>query len=159
MESSQRAWTHLQVVLSIFPRVDAMLAVLLGVNTAMSGVLFSKWPEAAHASSALVILTTAFSLFSGLSYLAIYRAAFPNVDPAGKSTIFFGHVAKLTSAEYARLLLDVSDRDLAVEIAHQVWRNASILTAKYKHLRRAFGWLLASIVPWVVSLLSISIAA
>ncbi|HYQ23981.1 Pycsar system effector family protein [Stenotrophomonas sp.] len=158
MESSQRAWTHLQVILSFFPRVDAMLAVLLGVNTAMAGVLFSKWPGAAGADGWIVITTICFALFSALCYLAIYRAAFPNLEPAGKSTIFFGDVAKLSAPEYSRLLLDVSDRELALEIAHQVWRNSSILMIKYGFLRNAFGWLLASIAPWVVSLLSISVA-
>ncbi|WP_340571702.1 Pycsar system effector family protein [Stenotrophomonas sp. G106K1] len=145
-------------MLSVFPRVDAMLAVLLGVDTAMAGVLFSKWPHAADAGPLIVVTTIAFALFSALSFMAIYRAAFPNLDPVGKSTIFFGDVAKLSVTEYTRLLLDVPDRELAAEIAHQVWRNSSILIVKYRNLRRAFGWLLASIVPWLVSLLSISIA-
>lgn len=159
MESSQRAWTHLQVVLSIFPRVDTMLAVLLGINTATCGLLFSKWPEAAHAGAWLVIFTIAFGLFAGLSFLALYRAAFPNIDPNGKSTVFFGDIAKLSATEFATALLGATDRELAEQIAHQVWRNSTILTAKYRQLRRAFGWLLASIVTWIVSLLLISISA
>lgn len=158
MESSQRAWTHLQVVLGIFPRVDAMLAVVLGVDTAMSGVFFAKWPAPEKAGPWLVILTIAFALFSALSYLAVYRAAFPNLDSAGRSSVFFGDVAKMTQAEYERSLLDVTDRELAGDIAHQVWRNSSILTVKFKYLRRALGWLMASVVPWTIGLLTISIA-
>ncbi|PII21016.1 hypothetical protein CR919_02975 [Stenotrophomonas sp. LMG 10879] len=158
MESSQRAWTHLQVVLGIFPRVDAMLAVVLGVDTAMSGVFFAKWPEPEKAGPWLVILTVVFALFSALSYLAIYRAAFPNLDSVGRSTVFFGDVANMTQAEYENALLDVSDRELARQIAHQAWRNSSILTVKFKYLRRAFGWLIASVAPWVLGLLTMSIA-
>lgn len=153
MDSSQKAWTHLQVVLGIFPRVDAALAVVLGVNTAMSGVLFSKWPTGGDAGPALVVFAIAFALFSSLSFLALYRAAFPDTEPAGRSIIFFGDVSKLSQSEYSQKFLAASDEHLATEILHQVWRNSSILSAKYRQLQRSFGWLLASLGPWIVSLL------
>jgi len=49
---------------------------------------------------------------------------------------------------------DVYARDLL----EQTWRNAQILVAKYRFLKRSFHWLAAAVFPWILVLAILSTA-
>ncbi|WNF11984.1 DUF5706 domain-containing protein [Stenotrophomonas geniculata] len=150
-DSLAGAWTQLQVVLGIFPRTDTLVGALLAIDTAMIGFFFSRWPDASHATPAMVLVTVAYALCAGFAIIDIYRCAFPNVDGDGTSLVFFRSIAKFDSYRgYSEKYSSVGDRQLATQVLEQVWRNSRILTAKFDRLKSAMKWLLISVVPWIV---------
>lgn len=145
------AWTQLQVVLGIFPRTDTMVGAILAIDTAMVGFFFSRWPDANHATSAMVVVTVVYSLCAGFAIIDVYRCAFPNIDGDGTSLVFFRSIADFNCyRSYAEKYSSVGDRQLTTQVLEQVWRNSKILTAKFDRLKSAMKWLLISVVPWIV---------
>jgi len=149
--SSSQAWSQLQLVLDIFPRTDTLVGALLAIDIAMVAFFFSRWPDAASATPAMVIVTVIYALCSGLTFMEIYRCAFPNVEKNGTSVVFFGAVAGEKSfSDYSKKFTALDDSAFTEQVLEQVWRNSIILAAKFERLKAAMRWLLASLPAWIV---------
>jgi hypothetical protein len=152
----QDAWTQLQVVLGLFPRVDTMVASILAVNVAMVGFAFSRWPEdPSYVTPLMVICVIAYALFASLVFYSLYRCIFPVDDPQGKSIVFFGCIAsKDVAKDYVDEFASLTAVDLRDAILQQVWRNSSILVVKYRRIKASLRWLLTAVFAWVIFLLA-----
>lgn len=150
----QAAQYQLDLILSFFPRVDTLLLALLGVSLAMLGVAFARAPAFTEFGGVQTLGAFTYLGTAVVSFVYLYRGSFPNLDGGFGSLIYFREIAKLEPGEYVRRYLEQSEGQLSDGILRQAWRNACILDSKFKRLKLAYRWLLASAGPWALLLLS-----
>jgi hypothetical protein len=134
---------QLKLVLSFFPRTETMIATVLGVDLTMMAVLVAHLPPI-HAMTALtsVVLIPA-GLCAG-SLVELYLAAFPRLEGGQASLVYFAEIANRTESGYVKAFLEQQEDVYAKDLLEQTWRNAQILTSKYRSLKRACQWLAVS---------------
>ncbi|WP_152597885.1 Pycsar system effector family protein [Novilysobacter arseniciresistens] len=153
-EQVQAAQYQLGLVLGFFPRVDALLAALLGLNVAMLGVAFARAPAVGQFTSQQVVIALIYLALTAMSLRCLYRGSFPDTDGGVGSLVYFGEIAKLHPADYVERFGKQTEAELSRALLHQAWRNSCILSNKFQSLKIAYRWLLASVVPWAVALLA-----
>jgi Family of unknown function (DUF5706) len=147
------AKNQLNIVLSFFPRVDAQASVILAINTAMIATLTSNAPNLKSFECYMLFsLLPALSLIS-LSICNLYFLAYPRLKgPTEKSVIYFAQISENSLDEYQTMFFGLTEEEYIKDLLGQIWRNAEILNKKYKHLSLAFNFLVAALIPWMVSL-------
>jgi hypothetical protein len=130
---------------------DSKVPILVGVSTAMLGALATLLP-------ALFKLSPWGAFWSGIAAFALLAcngasafAVFPRTDGPPNSLLFFGTIASMTRPEYAHKIINQSEWDHLQDLITQTYRNAEVATLKYRWVKRAFGWLFFSILPWTVA--------
>jgi hypothetical protein len=81
-----------------------------------------------------------------------FHCAFPQLQGGSSSLIFFGEIAKRRESEYIDKFLKQSVPAYVKDLTAQVWRNAEILTLKYRHLKWAFVGMSLAVPFWVATL-------
>lgn len=143
---------QLDRVLGFFPRVEARINTLFGVNTLiiiiaalnLSAGDLRLWYVTGPGSLLLVGLV--------LSYYHLFRANFPDDKGGKKSLIFFKEIQKRTEANYIAEFLECGEEALRNDLLGQVWRNSVIVCEKYQRVKLAIIATAISIVPFVVFL-------
>lgn len=157
MDSKQQldiAKNQLNIVLSFFPRVDSQASVILAIDTAMIATLTSNAPTLKSFESfewymSFVLISVVLIFFSIYN---LYLLASPRL-PGAKSLIYFKHVAEEENLDnYQKSFADQTEEDYVKDLVGQIWWNSQILNEKYKHLKLAFIYLAASLIPWMISL-------
>lgn len=143
---------QLERVLAFFPRVEARISALFGVNTLIFAVAavnvsagdFARW----------YVVTPGALLIAGLvtSYVYLFRANFPDDNGGEGSLVFFKAISDRTEANYLADLLACSDDKFRDDLIGQVWRNSVILCAKYRRVKKAISATALSIVPFIIFL-------
>lgn len=153
-EALERQLDRLQ---GFFPRIDSKASALLAITFAQiaAGALnlsaddFKKW------------WITAPAVFFGLSVAGVlinlYRCAYPHLDGGHGSLIYFTKIAELRESEYVERITTVKRAEFRSDLAGQIWRNAEILTCKYRYLKNATIALLLSVVPWTMLVIATSL--
>jgi hypothetical protein len=150
---------QLHLVLSFFPRVDSKASVVLAVNTGMLGYLATRMPAPATiAPWELVTPTIAFVLL-GISFVYLYKGAFPDLRGGNESLIYFSEIAKKTETKFLQEFSQLSEAEYVSEFCGQTWRNSQILATKFRCLKSAFVFLAVAVVPWTFSLIEFAIHA
>jgi hypothetical protein len=150
---------ELNLVLSFFSRVDAKAAVVLAVDTGMTGYLASHLPPLSNGKLwHLFIPMLAFGLI-GVSFWHLYKGAFPALKGGNSSLIYFKEIAKRTEAKFIDEFAAQSESDFAKDVLGQVWRNSEILVEKFKHLKFAFIFMAIAVLPWTLALAQFAIPA
>ncbi|KAB8198105.1 hypothetical protein FKV24_003780 [Lysobacter maris] len=150
----QAAQSQLGLVLGFFPRVDALLAVLLGLNVAMLGVAFARAPAIGEFTGAQAVATFVYLGLAAMSFLHLYKGSFPDTEGGVGSLVYFGEISKLEPADYVERFCQQSEVDLSRALLHQAWRNSCILIKKFNSLKVAYRWLIASAAPWGIAILT-----
>jgi len=151
-EHLKDAREQLNLVLSFFPRVEAKLSTVLAVDTAMVATLAASVPPAHSispwsAGTAMIAMTLLAS-----SFLFLYLGAFPNLRGGYSSVIFFRDIAARNEGQYLQDYQSKTPESLKSDVLSQAWRNAEILTVKYRRLKAAFVTMACAIVPWGIAL-------
>ena len=148
---------QLHLVLSFFPRVDSKGSVVLAVNTGMLGYLATKMPATATiALWELAAPATAFVLL-GISFVYLYKGAFPDLRGGSESLVYFSEIAKKTEAKFLQEFSQLSQVEYVSELCGQTWRNSQILATKFQCLKSAFVFLAVAVIPWTFSLAEFAI--
>ena len=150
---------QLNLILSFFPRVDSKASVVLAVNTGMLGYLATKMPAPATIAPWELIAPTIAFVFLGISFVYLYKGAFPDLLGGNESLVYFSEIARKTEAKFLQEFCQLSEADYASELCGQIWRNSQILTTKFRCLKNAFIFLAVAIVPWTFSLIEFAIHA
>lgn len=146
---------QLTLVLSFFPRVDAKLSVVLGIDLAMLGVLASRLPDLATAEKSIPVAAAATAVLVGLSLWQLYQGSFPSLSGGNGSVVYFRAIAERTEAKFITEYCAQSEEQLAADVLGQVWRNSEILRRKFDHLVSAYRYMAVASVAWLVSLVLI----
>lgn len=150
----QAAQYQLSLVLSFFPRVDTLLAVLLGLNVAMLGVAFARAPAPEMLTSLQTLVLTAYFSLAMVSFWNLHRGSFPDTNGGIGSLVYFGEISRLQPDDYVERFGSQSETGFSEALLHQAWRNSCILSSKFNSLKRAYLWMLASVAPWALALLT-----
>lgn len=143
---------QLDRVLGFFPRVEARINALFGVNTLIL-IVASLNVSAGDLRLWYVTIPGALLLLGLLvSYYHLFHANFPNDKGGEDSLIFFKEIQKRTEANYIAEFLDCSEPALRNDLLGQVWRNSSIVCEKYRRVKLAIIATAFSIVPLLVFL-------
>lgn len=157
-EVERAALEHLKLVLSFFPRTETMIATVLGVDLGMMAVLVAHLPSL-HAMTALTLVAAIPAGLCAGSLVELYRAAFPRLEGGRASLVYFAEIASRTETGFVNAFLEQQGQMYAKDLLEQGWRNAQILTSKYRALMRSFHWLAAAVFPWIVALAILSVTS
>jgi hypothetical protein len=135
-----------------------MIATVLGVDLGMMAVLVSHLPPV-HAITLLTSMALIPAVLCAGSLVELYSAALPRLDGGRASLVYFGEIADRTEVAFVTAFLEQKDEAYARDLLEQIWRNAQILAAKYRSLRRSFHWLAAAVFPWIIALAILSTAS
>ena len=143
---------QLDRILTFFPRVDARINGLFGVNAL---ILVVSALNITAADLALWYVTVPGALLvAGLvtSYVYLFRANFPHDDGGEGSLIFFKRVRERTEAGYLTEFLACSDAKFRDDLIGQIWRNSEILCSKYNGVKKAIITTALTLVPFCIFL-------
>lgn len=143
---------QLDRILGFFPRVEARINGLFGVNTLIlavgalniSVVDLKLWYVTIPGTVAILALT--------MSYVFLFRANFPDVRGGAGSLIFFAEIQKRTETGYLDEVLACSEDGLRKDMIGQIWRNSQILCDKYINVKKAIISTTVALVPFFIFL-------
>ena len=121
---------------------------------AMLGVAFTRAPAPEMLTSLQALVLTAYFSLTALSFWHLHRGSFPDTNGGIGSLVYFGEIAKLQPADYVERFGNQSEADFSDALLHQAWRNSCILSSKFNSLKKAYLWMLASVAPWALALLT-----
>lgn len=142
---------QLKLVLSFFPRAEATIGIVLGVDLGVLALLAARLPST-HPPSPLTWIAVLPTIPCAASLVHLYRAAFPRLVGGRASLVYFREIASRGEAAFVSAFLRQKDGDHARDLLEQAWRNAQILTNKYQSLKKSFQWLAGTIAPWLLAL-------
>ena len=143
---------QLDRVLGFFPRVEARINALFGVNTLI--LIIAALNVSAGDLQLWYVTIPGSLLLVGLlvSYYHLFRANFPDDNGGEKSLIFFKEIQKRTEANYIAEFLECSETTLRNDLLGQIWRNSCIVCEKYRRVKLAIIACAMSVAPFVVFL-------
>jgi hypothetical protein len=156
MEQPDVAAQQLDRVLAFFPRADAKGSVLLAVDTGMLAVLASNCPPLSSFDWWMLIALLPLLLL-GISLWHLYLGAFPTLKGGEESLIYFREIAKKREQSFIDAFGAQTEVAYVKDVLCQVWRNSQILTMKFDHISSAFNWMASAILPWLGSLVWLTI--
>ncbi len=156
MEERDVAAQQLDRVLAFFPRADAKGSVVLAVDTGMLAVLASNCPALSAFDWWMLIPLLPLALLS-ISLCHLYLGAFPSLKGGEESLIYFREIAKKREQPFIDAFIAQSEAAYLKDLLGQVWRNSQILRMKFDHLTSAFNFMALALVPWLASLVWLTI--
>lgn len=143
---------QLDRVLAFFPRVEARINGLFGVNTLIMAVCalnvtaedLKLWYVSVPGALFVAAICT--------SYTYLFKANFPDVRGGAGSLIYFGEIRKRTEVGYRDEVVACSDEKYRDDLIGQTWRNADILCSKYEGVKKAIIATTISLVPFSIFL-------
>src|SRR5438552_1689485 len=136
-EKIDAAEKNLSRLLDWVAKLDAKSSIVLGLNTAMLGVLATISPESSKWTIAMALTTAAALTALGLTFVFVYLAMYPQTKGPTKSLLFFGSIARYSFNEYQKEFRQMSAVDYLNDVLEQTHRNAEIVSSKFRHLKRA----------------------
>lgn len=147
LQRTQFLEANLQRQIEWIKQHDSKSSVILGIATAMTGLLANTWKDIQSPS---IDLTSAFGialLLQSLVFAFLFLGGFPRTR-GPDSLLFFGSIAKIETAAYVLQHVTRSIGEHAEDVARQCHVVAQIADIKYANLRRAYRFTLLAIIPW-----------
>lgn len=143
---------QLDRVLGFFPRVEARINGLFGVNTVILAIRALN--VAAPDLDLWFVSVPGIFAIAGLmiSYAYLYRANFPDVSGGQGSLVYFAEIQKRTESNYQADLTACSNERFREDLVGQIWRNSQILCTKYIFIRYAIVATTLSLLPFFIFL-------
>jgi hypothetical protein len=146
------AEVNLSRLLDWVGRIDAKSSVVLGINTAMLGVLASLAPAPHLWAARTVILGIVSVLLCAATFVCIYLVNYPRTKGPTTSLNFFGGIASRTFREYEKAFMHLASAEYLSDVLEQCHKNAEIVKLKFAALKWAYRFLMTAIVPWCLCL-------
>lgn len=145
---------QLDRVLGFFPRVEARINGLFGVNTLI--LVIAAVNLSAGDLSLWYVTAPGVLLVVGLlvSYYHLFKANFPDDNGGEDSLVFFKRIHQRTEADYIAEFLACDEAKFLNDLLEQIWRNACILCVKYTRVKRAILATTISVAPFIVFLIT-----
>lgn len=143
---------QLDRVLGFFPRVEARINTLFGVNTLILIIAALNLSAGDLRLWYVAILGSLLLVGVLVSYYHLFCANFPADKGGEKSLVFFKEIQKRTEANYIAEFLECNEATLRNDLLGQVWRNSCIVCDKYQRVKLAIIATAISIAPFVMFL-------
>ena len=133
---------------------DAKTGVVAAIDTAMLAGLAAAFSEAHHPVHNLwaMLYSCLAVAFLCIGMLWAARALFPRVSGPKKSHIYAGCIIEQSAADFADSFRRATVDQLLDDCLLQIHRNAEIASQKFRCVRAAMAWSLASVLPWICAL-------
>ncbi len=151
-EAIETAGEQLDRVLANFARVDAKVSSLFAVNAGMLAVLALNVKPPDLRITQLAVLGGLCICCIGGSLWYLYKASHPILKRTSTSLLFFQDIARTDEADYVAQMRGCNDQDYFDQLTQQIWRNATILTQKFKCLKTAFLFTASAAPFWFAAL-------
>lgn len=149
---------QLVLVQSFMPRIDAKVSALFAIVSAQLAVAVLNLNAVDLAKWYVAVPLGLFLVMIAWTYINLYRCAYPHLEGGQSSLVYFAEIAKRRESEFIQQYSAVSIQDLTNDICGQIWRNSEIAACKFKYLKSATQWAMASIVPWAIVLIAASLS-
>jgi hypothetical protein len=133
-------------------RVDAKSSVVLGIATAMLGVLAGLAPAPHLWTRYTVVMASLGTVFPIISLCCVYLVNYPQTKGSSTSLNFFGGISKRTFREYEAAFMESAASDHLRDVLEQCHRNAEIVNGKFSSLKWAYRSLVVGVIPWMACL-------
>lgn len=143
---------QLNLVLSFFSRVDSKLSVVLALDTGMLAVLAADAPPMKALTWPMMVFAGLAILLLGASVVFLYRGAFPQLSGGNSSLVYFREIAGRTEHAFIEQFKARDEAQHINDLLGQVWRNSTVLKAKFSALKIAFILLAIALIPWLIAL-------
>lgn len=150
-EQLEAAERTLDRLLEWVGRSDTKFSIVLGVDTGMLGFLATSFPAGPVPVSAIVLAGVSVALLLA-SLFFVYRGTYPRTKGPQDSLIYFRSIAGKDLNDFKKRFRACGADDHLDDVLEQVHRNSEILDIKFVELRRAYRCLLASVLPWAITL-------
>jgi hypothetical protein len=149
---------QLGLIQSFIPRLDGKVSALFAISSAeiavaalnLSTLDLPKWYVSAPL--AIFLVTIAVTFFN------LYRCSYPHLEGGHSSLVYFGEIAKKRESEFINEYTSISVTDLLNDVCAQIWRNSEIVACKYRYLKTATQFAMASLLPWSVVLIATALS-
>lgn len=151
-EKIKVAEINLERLLSFIRNVDNKCILLLGINTAMLGVIAnfaSMVKDWTMLSASLTISTT---LILSVSLISTFWGSYPLTKSPPNSKISFEGITSLTLAEFEHNFLNLTKENHLKDIIQQCYKNAELNVKKYNRLKVAYLFLLFGSISWIFNI-------
>lgn len=130
---------------------DTKVATLIGINTTMLAVLAALITRIGGASvwTVVLVVLSAGALLFGIFFLSL--SSVPRTSGTTSSVIFFGSIARMSSAAYGDAIRGISAEAYLDDLIEQTHRTAQIATQKYRWIQRAQQAWYVAILPWLIA--------
>jgi hypothetical protein len=150
-EHIEIAYKNLERLLDWVNRFDTKLPIILGVDTAMLGILATFAPPLYLWNQLMTYLTIVSVALLTTSLFFVYLGSYPQTKAPSKSLLYFGSMARNTFTEYQQTFLNQSAEDYLNDLLEQGHRNSEILDRKFKMLKWAYRMLFIGVLPWATT--------
>ncbi|HVU30379.1 MAG TPA: Pycsar system effector family protein [Sphingomicrobium sp.] len=132
----------------LFTRVDAKVNAILAIASGQIAIasvgIGGDWKHLSLLLPAILFLAS-----MTLTMINLYRCTFPEVKRGGgDSLVYFAQIARLSREKYVQRAVSCSVDEWKKDVATQTWKTAHIAQRKFKYLKQATIFSLASLVPW-----------
>ena len=154
LEAAERQLDRTQ---EFFLRIDSKVSALFAITSAQVAIVALNITYVDLKAIWLAFTTAFFVLAIGWTIFNLYRCTYPNLGGGKSSLVYFSEISKLEEDDFSEKYSTLTEEELMVDILSQVWRNSTIVAAKYGYLKQATISAIISIIPWGVILLATSI--
>lgn len=152
-ERLQAAWNQLNLVLGFFPRIDAKLSVVLGIDLGMLALVGGRMPPLHVMDWWLLLIAALFATAIAAGFYHLWKGAFPDLNGGTNSIVYFKSIARMSESAFRHAYSTACPATLANDVLNQAWRNSKILDCKFGSLRKAFVAAICAVIPWVILLI------
>jgi len=151
------ALDHLDRIQSFHSRIDARVAVLFALDVGMAAITVTNLPKSVLHTSLAISAILALVCIAASLVLLIMTSYSHLATKSRPSLLYFGDIARLSSAEYVTSAANATDAELLDDALCQIWRNSEIVQAKFARTQCAFFLTCASAVAWLAFLLALTV--
>jgi len=146
------AEVNLERILEWVSRFDNKSLIVLGVDTALLGILSGSAPQMSRWVQATQIFAgIAFAILAA-SFILVYTSTYPRTKTRAKSLLFFGTVSELELDDFRHASIRRTEREYLDDLLEQCHKNSEIVASKFKSLTWAYRFLLLSLPFWAITL-------
>lgn len=153
----RRAEYRLSAVIEWVPRIDNRLATLLGINTALTATLLITAPKIGEWSGWSIAFVGVSGALILVSYVNLYLASFPRTTGPDDSLTYFQAIQNLSMDDYFSKTESETSEAYVRDLVNQIHRNSEIVSSKFSNLKLAFRFTVATVIPWMLALVLLSI--
>jgi hypothetical protein len=138
-------------------RADNKASFVIGLETAMVGVLAAVATPPRSWDSALTVLVCSALALLAVGFHFIYSATFPELSGPPESLIFFGRIAQLPYDHFEVRAANQTLSEYLADLLRQCHQNAVIADKKYRYVKGSYQMLSLAAVPWALTVYSFRI--
>ncbi|CAN5652120.1 hypothetical protein BH09PLA1_BH09PLA1_25430 [soil metagenome] len=141
-----------------FSRFDNRSAIVLGVDTAMLGVMSSLAPNPANWTCYMALSFTAAVILLAISVVYLARATYPDTVAPARSLLFFGTIGHQECAVFKGEYMAQTEDVYLTDLLEQIHRLSEILCTKFDRLKLAYKAIYWALIPWSLTLVLFRVA-